>query len=161
MTDLPNECNAYTLTYRDILPACRCLYIQIKTPKNIEVRILNRLVIAQGEQLGIRFLKEPQFLPGNRRIIPVCLDDRSDAQAATCFFSDPTDVNGGTLIEESMVPKFAYHLGGTPVEAPIYARTLQENSNYMLVVRNEGFAPTDVLVCLLFTETPAGNRQVT
>lgn len=154
MAELPNKYNTYTLSYRDILPAYKSLYIQLQTPKGYEVSLVNRIVIAQGEQLGIRFLKEPQFQPGNRRIIPVCLDDRSNIQAATFFFSNPTEVSGGTLIEESMVPKFAYHLGGTPVEAPFYPRTLQENSNYMLVVRNEGFAPTDVLVCLLFTETP-------
>lgn len=157
MAELPNKCTAYTLSYRDILPANKCLFIQIQTPGGLVVRLVNRIVIAQGEQLGIRFLKEPQFQPGNRRIIPVCLDDGSNTQAATRFFSNPSEISGGTLIEESMVPKFAYHLGGTPVETPFFPRTLQEDTNYMLVVRNEGFAPTDVLVCLLFTETPPGN----
>jgi hypothetical protein len=142
----------FTLSYRDILPACKSLFIQISPAEHIAAHILRRVIIGQGEQLGIRLLKNPRFSPGSRRILPTDLDDRHPSQAATTFFADPADVSGGLLLEETMIPRFAYSYGGYPVESPPYGRILQGGSDYILIVKNEGFSPTDVTVNVAFRE---------
>lgn len=153
MADHTKGKTVFTLSYRDILPASKNLYIQISTGKNTAVHILNRSVIGQGEQLGIRLLKSPHFVPGNRAILPICLDDSSQANAETIFYSDSTEVSGGTLIEETMIPKFAFSFGGTPVEYPHFERVLKAGTDYMLIIKNEGFSTTDVVLNIAFYET--------
>ena len=144
---------AFSLSYRDILPAYKSLNIQISTEKNIVTHIVDRTIVGQGEQLGIRFLRSPKFEPGNKRVIPANLDDRSDTVASTVFCANPAEISGGTLIEEAMIPRFAYQYGGSPAEAPHYGRTLRSDTDYVLIIKNEGFSPTDVMLNLVFYET--------
>lgn len=56
-------------------------------------------------------------------------------------------------MEESMIPRFAFTQGGSPVESTLFERILQYNSNYILSIRNEGLYPTSVLVSMAFYES--------
>lgn len=144
---------AFTVSYREIIPAGRNLNIQISTGKNTITHVTNRIVISQSEQLGIKLTKSPHFLSGTKRIPAINLDDRSKIQAATSFYSNASNVHGGTLMEESMIPRFAFTQGGSPVESALFERILQYNTNYILSITNEGFYPTNVLVSMAFYES--------
>lgn len=151
--DIVHSGRGFTLSYRDILPAYKSLNILISTPKDTVTHLTDRTIVGQGEQLGVRLLKNPRFAPGNTRIFPVNLDDRSDMKASTTFFADPSEVFGGTILEDSMIPRFAFQYGGSPIESSLYERILQCDTDYILSIKNEGFSPTDVVVNLAFYET--------
>lgn len=42
---------------------------------------------------------------------------------------------GGTLMEESLIPRFAFTQGGSPVESALFKRILQYDINY--IINNE------------------------
>jgi hypothetical protein len=128
---------AFTVSYRASIPAGGALNIQISTGESTITHISNRTIISQCEQLGIKLFKSPNFTPGTNRIPVINLDDRSRIQAATSFYADASNVYSGTVMEESMIPRCAYTLGGSPVESPLYERILQYNTNYILYYRRE------------------------
>lgn len=144
---------AFTVSYRVVIPAGKSLDIQISTGENTITHITNRAIISQGEQLGIKLIKSPHFLPGTIRIPVINLDDRSKIQAATSFYSGASNIYGGTILEESMIPRFSFTQGGSPVESPLYERILQYNTNYILSIMNEGFYPASVSVSMAFYES--------
>lgn len=144
---------AFTVSYRDVIPAGRTLGIQISTGKDTITHITNRTIISQGEPLGIKLIKAPSFTIGNKRISAVNLDDRSKIQAATSFYAYASGVYGGTVLEETMIPGRAYTQGGSPVESTLYERILQYDTNYILSITNEGVYPTNVLVSMAFYES--------
>ncbi|MDD4237020.1 MAG: hypothetical protein PHT62_00490 [Desulfotomaculaceae bacterium] len=144
---------AFTISYRQIIPAGKSLNVQISTGKDIITHVTNRTIISQGEPLGIKLIKSPHFVPGSKRIPVINMDDRSRIQAATSFYSDASNVYDGTVMEESMIPRFAFTLGGSPVESALYERILQYNSNYILTITNEGLYSTNILVNMAFYES--------
>lgn len=144
---------AFTVSHREVIPAGKSLNIQISTGKATITHITNRTIVSQGEQLGIKLIKAPYFMPGSNRLPVINLDDRSSIQAATTFYSDALNVYGGTVMEESMIPRFAFTQGGSPVESSLFERILQYGTNYILSITNEGFYPTNVLINLAFYES--------
>lgn len=144
---------AFTFSRREIISAGRSLNIQISTGKDTITHVTNRTIVSQSEQLGIKLIKSPHFVPGSKRIEAVNLDDRSKIQAATSFYSDASNLYGGTIMEESMIPRFAFTQGGSPVESVLYERILQYSTNYILSITNEGFYPTNVSVSMAFYES--------
>jgi len=144
---------AFTISYRDIIPAGRTLFIQISTGKDTITHITNMTIISQSEQLGIKLIKSPHFIPGSRKIPIINLDDRSQIQAATSFYSDASNVYGGTIMEESMIPRFAFSQGGSPIESTLFERILQYGRDYILAITNEGFYPTNVVLNMAFYES--------
>lgn len=144
---------AFTLSYREVIPPGESLNIQISTGKETITHVPNRTIVSQGEQLGIKLIKSPHFVPGNKRIEVINLDDRSKIQAATSFYSGASSVHGGTVMEESMIPRFAFTQGGSPVESALFERILQYDTNYILSITNEGYYPTNVLVSMAFYES--------
>ncbi|MCX8132231.1 MAG: hypothetical protein N3I35_19320 [Clostridia bacterium] len=144
---------AFTVSYRTMIPAGESLNIQISTGKDTITHITNRTVVSQGEQLGIKLIKSPGFVPGSKRIPVINLDGRSGIQAATNFYTDASNIYGGTVLEESMIPRFAFAQGGAPVESALFERILQYNTDYILSITNEGFYPTGVSVNIAFYES--------
>jgi len=144
---------AFTLSHREVIPAGETLNIQISTGEESITHIPNRTIVSQGEQLGIKLIKSPQFIPGTNRLEAVNMDDRSKIKAATSFYSNALDVYGGTVMEESMIPRFAFTQGGFPVESDLFERILQYDSNYILSIKNEGYYPTNVVVSMAFYES--------
>lgn len=144
---------AFTVSYRGTVKPGESLYIQISTGESTITHVTNRTVVSQGEQLGIKLIKSPYFVPGSKQIPVINLDDRSRIQAATSFYSDASDVYGGTVLEESMIPRYAFTQGGSPVESTLFERILQYNTNYILAITNEGFYPTNVSVNMAFYES--------
>lgn len=144
---------AFTISCREIIPAGESLNIQISTGKETITHIPNRTIVSQSEQLGIKLIKSPRFVPGSKRIDVINLDDRSKIQAATSFYSNASSVYGGTVMEESMMPRFAFTQGGSPVESALFERILQYDTNYILSITNEGYYPTNVLVSMAFYES--------
>ncbi len=143
----------FTLSYRTSIPAGASLNIQISTSEDTITHITDRRIVSQSEQLGIKLLKNPHFLPGKKKLPTINLDDRSKIQAATSFFVNATNVYGGTVMEESMMPRYAFTQGGSPIESTLYERILQYNSNYVLAIQNEGFYPTNVAINMAFYES--------
>ncbi|HSO59281.1 MAG TPA: hypothetical protein VLQ66_13785 [Paenisporosarcina sp.] len=68
---------AFTFSYREVIPPGESLNIQISTGKESITHVPNRTIVSQGEQLGIKLIKSPSFTPGNKRIEVINLDDRS------------------------------------------------------------------------------------
>lgn len=144
---------AFTVSYRDKIAAGKSLNIQISTGKETITHVTNRTIISQSEQLGIKLIKSPRFMPGSKRIPVINLDDRSRIQAATSFYADAANIYGGTVMEESMMPRFAFTQGGSPIESALYERILQYDTNYILTITNEGFYPSDIMVNMAFYES--------
>ena len=144
---------AFTISHREKIEPGKSLYIQITTGKDTITHVANRIVISQAGQLGIRLIKNPDFVPGNKQIPVINLDDRSKIQAATSFYSDASNVYGGTILEESMIPRCAFTYGGSPVESTLFERILQYDTNYILAITNEGFYPNDTMVNMVFYES--------
>jgi hypothetical protein len=144
---------AFTVSYRVNMPPGSVLNIQITTGENTITHVTNRSIVSSGEQLGIKLIKSPYFSPGTIRIPAINLDDRSKIQAATSFYSGASNLYGGTVMEESMIPRLAYSVGGSPVESPLYERILQYNTSYILSITNEGMYPTGVSVGMAFYES--------
>jgi len=144
---------AFTISYREIIPPRSSLNIQISTGKETITHITNQTIVSQGEQLGIKLIKSPYFEPGNKQIQAINMDGRSKIQAATSFYSNAANIKGGTVLEENMIPRFAFTQGGTPIESKLYERILQYDTNYILVIKNEGYYPTNALVSMAFYES--------
>lgn len=144
---------AFTLSYRSLIPVGGSLNIQITTGEDTITHITDRRIISQSEQLGIKLIKNPRFTPGNRKIATSNLDDRSKIQAATTFYANTTNILGGTIMEETMIPRFAFTQGGSAIESTTYERILQYQNNYILSIQNEGYYPTNVAVNLAFYES--------
>jgi len=144
---------AFTVSYRENLAPGKSLNIQISTGKDTITHVTNRTIVSQSEQLGIKLIKSPGFMSGSKRIQVSNLDDRSRIQAATTFYADASNIYGGIVMEESMIPRFAFTQGGYPVESELYERILQYDTNYILTITNEGIYPTNVLVNMAFYES--------
>lgn len=144
---------AFTISHRENILAGKSINIQITTGEETITHVTNRTIISQGEQLGIKLIKNPYFMRGSKQIPVINLDDRSRIEAATSFYSNASNVYGGTVMEESFIPRFAFTQGGSPVESTLFERILQYNSNYILSITNEGFYPTNVLVNMAFYES--------
>ncbi|MEH7443023.1 hypothetical protein V7201_12020 [Bacillus sp. JJ1122] len=144
---------AFTLSHRTSIPPGQSLNIQITTGKDTITHITDRRIVSQSEQLGIKLLKNPAFTHGNRKLSTINLDDRSKFQAATSFYKNPSNIHGGTVMEETMIPRYAFTQGGTPIESTSYERILQFDSNYILIIKNEGFYPTNVALNMAFYES--------
>lgn len=143
---------AFTVSYRSTIKPGNSLYIQISTGKNTITHITDRIITSQVEQLGIKLIENPCFIPGSKQIPTVNLDGRSKILAATSFYSDASDVYGGTILEESMIPRCAFY-GGSPVESTLYERILQYDTNYILAITNEGFYPNSTVINMAFYES--------
>lgn len=144
---------AFTLSHRATIPAGHSLNIQITTGKDTITHITDRRIVSQAEQLGIKLLKNPGFNHGNIKLQPINLDDRSKIQAVTSFYANASNVYAGTVMEETMIPRYAYSQGGAPIESHFYERVLQNNTHYVLMIQNEGFYSTNVALNLAFYES--------
>jgi hypothetical protein len=144
---------AFTLSHRTTIPAGHSLNLQISTGKDTITHITDRRIVSQTEQLGIMLLKNSSFQPGTRKLEPSNLDDRSKIQAVTSFYVNAANITGGTVMEETMIPRYAYTQGSTPIETTFYERVLQSDSHYLLIIRNEGYYPTNVALNLAFYES--------
>lgn len=144
---------AFTLSHRTTISAGQSLNIQITTAKDTITHITDRRIVSQSEQLGIKLLKNPGFHPGNIKLPTVNLDDRSKIQAATSFYVNAANIYGGTVMEETMIPRYAYSQGSTPIESTFYERVLQSDSHYVLSIHNEGYYPTNIALNLAFYES--------
>lgn len=144
---------AFTVSHRETIQPGTDLNIQISTGKNTITHITNQSIVSQSEQLGIKLIKSPSFVPGIRHIAAINLDGRSQIQAATTFYSDASNVYGGLVLEENMIPRFAFTQGGTPIESALFERILQYDTDYVLVIKNEGFYPTSVMINIAFYES--------
>lgn len=136
---------AFTVSYRSRIEPGNSLYIQISTGKDTITHMTNRTVTSQFEQLGIKLIENPWLIAGSKQIPVINLDGRSKIQAATSFYSDASTVYGGTILEESMIPRCAFY-GGYPVESTLYERILQYDTNYILAITNEGFYSNSIVV---------------
>lgn len=143
---------AFTVSYRCTIEPGDSLYMQISTGKDTITHITNRTVASQAEQLGIKLIENPCFIPGIKEVPAINLDGRSRIQAATSFYADAFGACGGTVLEESMIPKCALY-GGFPVESTLYERILQYDRNYILEITNEGFRPNITVVNMAFYES--------
>ncbi|HAQ40216.1 MAG TPA: hypothetical protein DCM73_04830 [Clostridiales bacterium] len=143
---------AFTVSYRSTIEPGNSLYIQISTGKDTIAHITNRTITSQVEQLGIKLIESPWFIAGRKKIPAINLDGRSKIQAATSFYSDATDICGGTILEESMIPRVAFY-GGSPIESTLYERILQYDTNYILEITNEGFCPNSTVLNMPFYES--------
>ena len=143
---------AFTISYRSTINPGNSLYIQISTGKDTITHVTNRTITSQAEQLGIKLIENPSFKAGNKQIPAINMDGRSKIQAATSFYSDASDVCGGTILEKSMIPRYAFY-GGSPVESTLYERILQYDTNYILAITNEGCYPNSVVVNMAFYES--------
>lgn len=144
---------AFTLSHRTTLPAGQSLILQISTAKDIITHLTDRRIISQSEPLGIMLLKDSSFQPGRKKLKPINLDDRSKIKAATSFYVNAYNIYGGTVMEETMVPKNAFSQGSAPIESNFYERVLKSDSHYLLIIRNEGLNPTNVALNLAFYES--------
>jgi hypothetical protein len=144
---------AFTLSHRATIPPGQRLNIQISTGKETIAHITDRRIVSGSEQLGIKLLKNPRFTHGNRKLPATNLDDRSKIQAATSFYINPSNISGGTVMEETMIPRYAFTQGGTPIESTSFERILQFDSHYILSIKNEGFYPTNIALNLAFYES--------
>lgn len=144
---------AFTISYRKTIMPGESLNIQISTGENTITHITNRSIISQGQQLGIKLIKKPNFIPGTKKIPVINLDDRSKIQADTSFYSNASNVHGGLVLEENMIPRFAFSQGGTPIESSLFERILQYGTDYILVIKNEDFCPTSVMINMAFYES--------
>ena len=144
---------AFTISYRENIPAGDSLNIQITTGLETITHLTDMMIVSQDQQLSIKLIKNPYFIPGNIRIPAINLDDRSMIEAATSFYSNASNVYGGTVMEEGMIPRFAFTQGGSPIWSNLFERILRYNSNYIFTIENEGFCPTDILVSIAFYES--------
>jgi hypothetical protein len=144
---------AFTISHRATIPPGQSLNLQITTGKDTITHITNRRIVSGSEQLGIKLLKNPRFSHGNRKLPAINLDDRSKIQAATSFYLNPSNIHGGTVMEEMLIPRYAFSQGGNPIESTSYERILQLDSNYILIIQNEGFYPTNVAINMAFYES--------
>lgn len=144
---------AFTVSHRAIIPAHRTLYLQITTSNDRITHITNRNIISGREQLGIKMIKNPSFIPGRKRVQPVNLDDRSQIKADTSFLLGAKEVHGGKIMEEIFIPMYGNGQVGAPVESALFERILHYSSNYLLAITNEGDYPTHVSVNLAFYES--------
>lgn len=144
---------AFTLSHRTTIPVGHSLNIQITTGKDTITHITDRRIVSQSEQLGIKLLKNPGFHPGKIKLPTINLDDRSKMQAATSFYVNAANIYGGTVMEETMIPRYAYTQGSAPIESTFYERVLQSDSHYVLNIQNEGFYPTNVAINIAFYES--------
>jgi len=143
---------AFTVSYRSMIKHGASLYIQISTGKDTITHVTNRMITSQIEQLGIKLIENPWFEAGSEPIPVINLDGRSKIQAATSFYSDASNVYGGKILEESMIPRCAFY-GGSPVESTLYERILQYNTNYILAITNEGCHTNSTMVNTAFYES--------
>jgi hypothetical protein len=143
---------AFTVSYRSTIKPGNSLYIQISTGKDTMTHVTNRTVTSHVEQLGIKLIENPWFTAGSKQIPAINLDGRSKIQASTSFYADASDVHGGTVLEEGMIPRCAFY-GGSPVESTLYERILQYDTNYILAITNEGFYPNSTVVNMAFYES--------
>ena len=144
---------AFTISHREVIMPNRSLNIQISTCKETITHITNQSIISQGEQLSIKLIRNPHFIPGTNRIPTINLDGRSQIQATTSFYSNASNVYGGLILEENMIPRFAFTQGGIPIESTLFERILQYDTNYILEIKNEGIYPTTVMVNMAFYES--------
>ena len=144
---------AFTVSYRQTLKPKEILNIQISTSDDTIAHLTNRTIISSLEQIGIKLIKNPTFTPGRKRIPAVNLDGRSKISANSSFFSDASNVHGGNVLEESMIPRYGFGHGGIPVESSLFERILQYSMNYILSITNEGFHPTEVMINIAFYES--------
>ncbi|WP_035289662.1 hypothetical protein [Clostridium sp. KNHs214] len=144
---------AFTISHRETIRPGRSLNIQISTGKNTITHITNQTIVSQMEQLGIKLIKAPGFIPGTKKIPVINLDDRSKIKAATSFYYNAYNIHDGLVLSENMIPKFAFTQGGSPIESTLFERILQYDTNYILSIRNEGFYPTEVMINMAFYES--------
>jgi hypothetical protein len=144
---------AFTVSHREVIPARGTSFIQISTNKDVITHITNRTIISSREQVGIKLIKSPNFVPGRKSLQAVNLDDRSRMSAATSFLIGSSQVYGGTVLEESFIPMYAFGQGGSPVESALFERILQASTHYILAITNEGDYPTQISFNLAFYES--------
>ncbi|EPY2274810.1 hypothetical protein ACXAUS_003720 [Clostridium sporogenes] len=144
---------AFTVSCRKIVLPGKSLNIQISTGKNTITHIKDQRIISQGEQLGIKLIKNPKFTPGTKKIPVINLDDRSKIKADTSFYYDASSIQDGIILEENLIPRFSFSQGGTPIESASFERILQYDTNYILQIKNEGFCSTNVMLNMAFYES--------
>ncbi|WP_045516268.1 hypothetical protein [Clostridium sporogenes] len=144
---------AFTISCKKIIFPGKSLNIQISTGKNTITHITNQRIISQREELGIKLIKSPTFIPGNKEIPVINLDDRSKIKADTSFYYNASNIQNGVILEENFIPKFSFSQGGTPIESTLFERILQYDTNYILKITNEGFYPNKVMLNMAFYES--------
>ncbi|MDF2591177.1 MAG: hypothetical protein K0S75_643 [Clostridia bacterium] len=144
---------AFTISHRETILPGRSLNMQISTGKDTITHLTNQTIVSQCEQLSIKLIRNPDFIPGYKEVPAINLDGRSKIKAATSFFSNASHVNGGSILEENLIPRFAFAQGGFPIESNLYERILQYDTHYILTIKNEGLYPTSTMINMAFYES--------
>jgi hypothetical protein len=144
---------AFTISHRETILPGKSLYMQISTGKDTITHVTNQTIVSQCEQLSIKLIKSPDFVPGFKQIPVINLDDRSKIKAATSFYSNASSIRGGIVLEENLIPRFAFTQGGSPIESTLFERILQYDTHYVLIIKNEGIYPTSTMINMAFYES--------
>jgi len=144
---------AFTISHRETILPGRSLNMQISTGKDTITHVTNQTIVSQCEQLSIKLIKSPHFTPGFKQIPVINLDDRSKMKAATSFYSNASNIHGGLVLEENLIPRFAFTQGGSPIESTLFERILQYDTQYILIIKNEGLYPTSTMINMAFYES--------
>jgi len=142
----------FSVLHKETIAAGAVFYIQIKTgSKTVHFKPTN--ISTDADKFVIEFIENPTLTDGTTPAVLINRNRISNNLPESVFYSDPTNVSGGTKIDE-------FYLGGSvgfkdvggDIIAGVNEFILKPNTNYVYKITNEGTANGIIMLRMFFYE---------
>jgi len=142
----------FSILYKVSVTASGVTYIQIKTgAKTVHFKPTN--IATDADKFAIEFLESPTLTDGSTAITVINRNRTSSNTPETVLYSDPTDVSGGTKIDEFYIGgSVGFKAVGGDIIAGVNEFVLKPNTNYIYKITNEGTADGIIMLRMFFYE---------
>jgi hypothetical protein len=139
----------YSMSSSFTLTGNQTVYVQIKTGDRTAF-IADYRVSSSAEPLKLTAIESPTVTNGSIALTAVCLNRQKDTIPVTTFFSNPTSVVGGTVINVEVVT--AGGKGGGAQTGDSHGWTLKKNADYLWKIEQLSNQATVVTAEIIFAE---------
>lgn len=143
----------FSWDHKFTIPSAGTVYYEVETGLSRLHHTLTRgLAVDGGGPITLRLIEAPTLTDGTLKAANN-MDRRSAKIAATKFYTNPTGVAGGTVIEEMFIPTGGGPNTSASLQAGLTERILKPNTKYVVSILNSGAQPSTVEVNILFYES--------
>jgi hypothetical protein len=140
---------AYTVTHTGTLASAATVSFQMKTPAAVNPVLLFTDFGGDGETLKITFTENPTVTDGTTSMTPYNLNRASALTAASVWYSDPTSISAGTVLDTELTDA-GHKMAGASAHDLTWV--LKKSEDYIWTVENIGATTVTYVAKIIWAE---------
>lgn len=133
--DLCLQGRVYNTSLEGSILAGSTAYAQIKTGA-LKMTVIHYDAVAVSENMRFTVLEAPTTTDGTTQVTPINVNRNVTTPALTKFYTNPSNISGGTTILIHGMPSGANKIGGSVEHSETW--TIKPNTSYVIKIDNLG-----------------------